>query len=161
LSDVLERSKNALDAAGKSMCIPYDKLESSPGETAKQFDNTRWYCWSTCDPSEEASLKKNPLACADQYSYWPPNFCKKGTKNCQGPYVKRFSWKENKDYNKVEPAVGANVPYFRIDEDFEIGYNWSEAKKFESFMLQYQAYGYVEYYYNDTNCYSMLLLPGT
>ena len=43
-----------------------------------------------------------------------------------------------------------------------MGYDWSKAKKYDHFVLQPQAYGYVEYYHEDTyNCYSILLLPGT
>lgn len=68
---------------------------------------------------------------------WPPSFCKKGSPDCIGPYVKRSKWVYNKDYEfkGFGKAVGKNIPYFKEKLDYEIGYNWTKAKKFRNMML--------------------------
>ena len=66
---------------------------------------------------------------------WPPSFCKKGSPNCVGPYIKRRRWKLNENYDDKAPAVGANVNYFPDEKDYEIGYNWTKAKKYRNMML--------------------------
>lgn len=67
---------------------------------------------------------------------WPPSFCKKGTPNCVGPYMKRHRWEKNLAYDKKKKATDKNVAYFQVFEDYEIGYNWDRAKKYDNFMLQ-------------------------
>jgi hypothetical protein len=42
---------------------------------------------------------------------WPPSFCKKGEKDCVGPYMARSKWIFNEAYDDKEKAVGENVPY--------------------------------------------------
>jgi len=130
------RSANALDAAGNSRCIKdKDRVESTKGDTESKFDRTRWYCWTTCDDAE-ATKMDDPAKCPPQYILWPPSFCKKGTEDCVGPYMKRTLWEINESYNDKEKAVGENVPYKANTATYEVGYNWTKAKKFRNMMLQ-------------------------
>lgn len=54
------RATNALNSDGKYLCLPTDTLESTTGETATNFDKTRWYCWSSC--SNDPTVKEKDAA---------------------------------------------------------------------------------------------------
>ena len=84
--------------------------------------------------------------------YWPPRFCRKGEKNCVGPYMKRFKWKYNTNYTNLKKAVGDNQRYFREEMDYEIGYDWTKSSKFEKMGLQYGTNGYIEEYWDGLHC---------
>lgn len=50
--------------------------------------------------------------------------------------MKRTLWEINESYNDKEKAVGENVPYKANTATYEVGYNWTKAKKFRNMMLQ-------------------------
>jgi hypothetical protein len=50
--------------------------------------------------------------------------------------MKRTLWEINDSYNDKEKATGDNVPYTAVPATYEVGYNWTKAKKFRNMMLQ-------------------------
>jgi hypothetical protein len=145
------QSANAWEG-GKNKCI----METTVEEGTTQ----RWYCWTTCNDAEAAD-EDDPTKCAPQYMYWPPSFCKKGDEGCEGPYMTRKIWTMNPDFDDKEDAIGDNVKATQSYAEYDIGYNWSKAKKFENFSLHTGSNGYIEEYWDELRCYSFILLPGT
>jgi len=141
-------------ASSNSKCVPLDDVNSL--DTSK-----RWYCWSSCNDLEGGDIEKDPLVCPPQYMQWPPSFCKKGTEDCVGPYIQPMIWKKNPKYDDKEDAVGDNWSHEKVPADYEIGYNWSRASKYENMFLKHGAHGYVEEYWDTLHCYSFILLNGT
>ena len=74
--------------------------------------------------------------------------------------MKRYKWLFNGDYDDTKPISSENMKYMMKWMDYEIGYDWSHAKKYENFWLHTAAFGYVEEYWNDVHCMSFILLPG-
>ena len=61
--------------------------------------------------------------------------------------MKRQKWRYNTKYDRTKDAVGENVPYFEDHKDYEIGYNWTRAKKYRSMRTYIRPNGYIEYFY--------------
>jgi len=45
--------------------------------------------------------------------------------------------------------------------DYDIGYNWTKSKKFDTMVVHKGSSGYVEEYWSELRCYSFILVPGT
>jgi len=65
----------------------------------------------------------------------------------------------NPTFNKDLPVSETNPK--EMEDVYEIGYNWSNAKQYEHMGLQYGAHGYVEEYWSGLRCWSFILVPGT
>jgi hypothetical protein len=91
---------------------------------------------------------------------WPPRYCKKGAPNCVGPYMKRYKWIFNGDYDDMKKISSENMKYTMKWMDYEIGYDWTQANKYQNFGLHTGTFGYVEEYWNGTHCMSFVILPG-